>query len=88
MREDLCNRHEEADVIILNQLIYLAARGASNIRVICDDTDVFVLLLYLFCRENMNCDVTVESPIAGHSVIDIKATANKHRNITDYLPGV
>ena len=30
----------------------------------------------------------MESPISGRSVIDIRATANKHRNITEYLPGV
>ncbi len=87
MRNDLHNTHEEADVIIVNQLVDLADKGASNIRVVCDDTDVFVLLIHFYCREKLNCCVTMESPISGRCVIDIKATANKHINITDYLPG-
>lgn len=41
-RPDLQSLHEEADVIV-NQLVKLAATGASNIRVVCDDTDVFIL---------------------------------------------
>ena len=69
-------------------MVDLAVRGASNISVVCDDTDVFVLLIHFYCREKLNCGVTMESPIAGRCVIDIKATANKHSNITDYLPGV
>ena len=32
--------------------------------------------------------MSTESPIAGRSVIDIKATANKHRDIADNLPGL
>ena len=30
----------------------------------------------------------MESPVPGRKVVDTKATANKHRNITDHLPGV
>ena len=30
----------------------------------------------------------MESPVPGRKAIDTKATANKHRNITDHLPGV
>ena len=87
-RNDLHTTHEEADVIIVNQLVDLAVRGASNICVVCDDTDVFVLLIYFYCREKLDCGVTMMSPVAGRCVIDIKATANKHRNIADCLPGV
>ena len=87
-RNDLHNTHEETDVIIVNQLVDLALRGTSNICVVCDDTDVFILLIHFYCKEKLNCGVTMESPIAGRCITDIKATANKHRNITDYLPGV
>ena len=86
-RVDLHNTHEEADLIIVNQLMNVAENGASNICVVCDDTDVFVLLYALLLqRETIDCNVSMESPIAGRSVIDIKATANKHRDIADNLP--
>ncbi len=42
MRNDLHNTHKEADVIIVNQLVDLVDKGASNIRVVCDDTDVLI----------------------------------------------
>ena len=87
-RVDLHYTHEEADIIIVNQLMIVAENGASNICVVCDDTDVFVLLIHFYCREKLDCNVSMESPIAGRSVIDIKATANKHRDIADNLPGL
>jgi hypothetical protein len=81
----LYNTHDEADVIILHQLAYLAASGAMNICIICDDTDVSVLLIHFYCTEKLECGVTMESPSAGRCVVDIKATASKHKNITEYL---
>ena len=86
-RIDLHNTHEEEDVIIVNQLVNLALSGVSNISVICDDTDVFILLLYFYNQAKLICTVTMESPIAGRCAIDIKATAKKHTGITDFLPG-
>ena len=65
LRNELHNTHEEADVMIVNQLFHLVGKGAHNICVVCDDTDVFVLLLYFYCRENLSCSVIMESPIAG-----------------------
>ena len=65
MRNDLRNTHEEADVIIVNQLVDLAVRGAQTISVVCDDTDVFILLIHFYCKERLTCGVTMESPIAG-----------------------
>ncbi|KAK3874873.1 hypothetical protein Pcinc_020193 [Petrolisthes cinctipes] len=85
---NLHNTHEKADFIIVNQLVYLAARGASNISVVSDDTDVFVFLLYFYCKEKLTCEVFMQSPIACRRTVDIKATATKHSNIAEFLPGV
>ena len=52
-RNDLQNTHKEADVIIINQLVHLAQRNVSNICVVCDDTDVFILLIHFYCRERI-----------------------------------
>ena len=75
-------------MIIVNQLVDLADRGVNNICVVCDDTDVFILMLHFYCEKNLNCGVIMESPVPGRKVVDTNATANKHRNITDHLPGV
>ena len=46
LRDDLRTTHEEADVIIVQQMVNLSQHGCLSIKVICDDTDVFVLLMY------------------------------------------
>ena len=66
----------------------LAGRGSNSIGVMCDDTDVVILMLHFYCGKNLYCGVIMESPVPGRKVVDIKATANKHKNITDHLPGV
>ncbi len=42
LRPDLKTMHEEADVIIPHQVVYLACLGCCSIKVISDDTDVFL----------------------------------------------
>ena len=44
LRDDLKTSHEEADVIIVQHMVHLARNGERLIKVICDDTDVFLLL--------------------------------------------
>ena len=47
-RTDLSTTHEEADVIIVQQAYqFILDVSIKSICVICDDTDVFVLLLFL-----------------------------------------
>ena len=48
-RYDLRTTHEEADVIVVQQAMFLAQNNlASSITVQADDTDIFALLLYLY----------------------------------------
>ena len=49
-RHDLQITHEEADVIIVQQMTKAAQGGANNINVICDDTDVFILLVHYYAN--------------------------------------
>ena len=49
-RDDLRTTHEEADVTMVYQVLNIAQSGAQSIKVISDDTDVFVLLMH-FCSE-------------------------------------
>ena len=51
-REDLASSHEEADPIIIQHATSRCMQG-EKVRVVSDDTDVFLLLLY-FCLENMH----------------------------------
>ena len=80
-REDMKTSHEEADVIIPNQVSMLAEIGLSSIRVVADDTDVFVLLLHAVHTENIKCDITLFPTSSSRIHIDIQATARAHKDI-------
>ena len=38
--------HEDADVIIISYVLQVVGEGNNVARVLCDDTDVFVLLVF------------------------------------------
>ena len=79
---DLVSTQEEADIIITQQAIYLAKEDPqSHVRVICEDTDVFALLLYFYTKEKLQTSLTMQSPIKNRCCIDIKETAHKHLKI-------
>ena len=70
-RVDLSTNHEEADNIIVQQVMLSAQNsGESDITVISDDTDIFILLLY-YHAENMISRITMKSPIKEQAAIDI-----------------
>ena len=85
-REDLKITHEEADVIIVHHLVRIAS-GASDdsyIKVVCDDTDVFVLLIHFLSREGNDHECQHGEPMCWEN----DHTALKHKHITTYLSAV
>ena len=44
-REKSMYSHDEADIIIISYLLELVKNGMNTVRVISDDTNIFVLLL-------------------------------------------
>ena len=82
---DLKSYHEEADVNIVQRVIYLATKGHSLLQVLCDDTDVFVLLLHFYNVKNLKCSLVMESTVTGRSTIDIKQTVEKHHNVVGHI---
>ena len=86
-RHDLCSTHEEADILITQHAISLSLLGKS-VRVVCDDTDVFVLLVHFYnskCKGNNAAPMIMSSPLKEQAVIDIRATAEAHSDIADDL---
>ena len=77
-RHDLRTTHEEADVVMVQQMVHIASAGATSIRVISDDTDVFVLLLHFFQSAHLTCDLIMVGTSHTRSSVDIKATVQKH----------
>ena len=60
MSEDLKSTIEEADVIIIQQVAKVANDGVESIKVLCDDTYVFILLVYHFTE--LPCSLTMDEP--------------------------
>ena len=77
-RRDLETTHEEADVIIPRQVVHAATQGSKCIKVICDDTDVFILLIHYYQLCSLTCIVLMEGTSRMRAVIDIGATAKQH----------
>ena len=71
-REDLETTHEEADVTMVHQMVKLAHSGVNNIKVISDDTDVFVLSMHFYSEQNLRCNVIMEGTSSERLAVDIK----------------
>ena len=86
-RENMQNTQEEADVIIIHQLMWIVDSTANdiNITVISDDTDVFVLLVHFYHARQLTCHVTLEATSKERKSIDIQATALLHNSIAGQL---
>ena len=52
--------HDEADITIISYVLHAAQSGKGVVRILCDDTDVFVLLVYWIFREDLRCKVQME----------------------------
>ena len=86
-RSVLFSSHKESDVLIAKHAISSSQSGKS-IRVVSDDTDVFVLLVHFYnskCATSNSAPMIMSSPVQERAVIDIRATAEKHSDIAHDL---
>ncbi len=81
----LTSKHEEADIIMTQQAIFLGQNPQARVSVVADDTDVFALLLHHYAAQNLQCPMIMQSPIHGRTCIDIPATVKKHSDITSQV---
>ena len=81
-REDMFVTHEEADTIIIRQIIQA---NAKSVLIIADDTDVFVLLCHFVYNNVIKGQVRMASPKRDRSVIDINATVFLHKDVMSNL---
>ena len=84
-RHDLKKTHEEADVIIIQQAVALANAGSKYVCIVCDDTDVFLLLLHFYLILSLSCQMTMEATSSQRTVVDIGKTVGKHKAIIPNL---
>ena len=71
-RDDGAFGHDEADITMISYVLVAATSGKGVIRVLSDDTDVFVLLVYWVYWADLQCKVQMER--WDGTVLDINAT--------------
>jgi hypothetical protein len=83
--------HEEADIILVQQMVHLATNHDQHehcIKIIADDTDVFILLLYYYRLHDISCKVVMQASSSNRAMIDIGATTSKHKDIIPNILGL
>ena len=56
-RDESMYSHNEADIVIISYLLEAVTNGKNIVRVISDDTDIFLLLIFLVWRLQMTARV-------------------------------
>jgi len=84
-RQDMAIKHEEADVIFVNQFISATREAYNTIHIICDDTDVFVILLHFYDKLNFENELLMVPTSSKRNVVNIGATVNKYPDIIKHI---
>ena len=71
--DDSAYGHDEADITMISYVLESANNGKGVIRVLSDDTDVFVLLVYWVHRADLQCKVQMER--WDGTILDINVTS-------------
>ena len=74
-KHDSLVTHEEADITLCCYMLKAAASSAETVRIVCDDTDVFVLLVYWTLWKTIRKNIQMEK--WDSVVLDIHATVVK-----------
>ncbi len=73
-RDDGVFLHDEADITIISYVFQAADEGRRVVRVLSDDTDIFVLLVYWTWRYGLREEITVQMEKWNGVVLYINAT--------------
>ena len=77
--------HEEADLIIANQVVSAVLEGEDSILVMCDDTDVFLLLMHFYISKNLKAKIFMQGTKGKRRCIDIGKPAVTNKSIVPSL---
>ena len=78
--------HEEADITLCSYKLDATASCAEMVRIVFDDTEVFVLLVYWTWRKTIRKNIQMERCYG--TVLDIRATVAKLGDKCGQLPGM
>ena len=69
------------------QMLYIAnnQENIQTIKVICDDTDVFVLLIHFCEQQKLRCSLIMEANSSQRVSVDIQPSVKKSKDIVPHL---
>jgi hypothetical protein len=82
---DLRTDHEEADVIIPHQVVQFASKTKMSLKVISDDTYVFVLLAHFYQQCHLSVSLVIEPTSSEITSVNIGDAVRKHHFIIPQL---
>ena len=90
--EDLACNHEEADTQIVLHLAYISNQTVPNVVIRCNDTDVFIVLLYHLGTDNIKANVWMDAGMDSSNTrrfIDMTSLATLlGKSLCSALPGL
>lgn len=86
MEIDMCMTNDKVDIIIVRQCYGALSNGCSSVKVVYDDTDTFVLLVFFYPQQNCKVSIFTEISQGTGAVVDITATVKKCPQIIRMLP--
>ena len=81
--------HDEADITLCSYMLESAASSAETVRIVCDSTEVFALLVYSTWRKTIRKNrKNIQMEQWAGMVLYIRATVNKLGDTCGQLPGM
>ena len=56
-RQDCMVTHDEADISLMSYMLHTLGQGAHRVQILCDDTDVFVLIVYWCWKSHIKAEI-------------------------------
>ena len=78
-KADSIDTHDEADISVISYMLDVVRHGASTVRILSDDTDVFVIMVYWCWKAGITTNLQMEK--WNGTVLSINATA---KNLGDH----
>ena len=86
VRTDMKTSHEEADVIIPQQIMYAIMEGKDSVKVIAEDADIFALLCHFYFEQKWKIQLFMQSFNKDEtSFVCIKSSVERNKSIMPSL---
>ena len=69
----------------IQQVVHVALTGVNSMRVVADDTDVFVFLLCYYLSEQLTCSQVMAGTSHGRTTVDIKGRVDQYKHVIPNL---